>query len=282
MIENDELDIKYWDSLSSKQTIEDIKKKIKQKKIQLKLLDYIKQEPSYVYTCDIPENGYLYEDRTLNQQFPSIKNKLYKINNIFNLEFEDTDTGQEIYSKMVYAFETAKKASMVLLKYGIKGITYVGEQDGRCFVIFNPKDVQVLDVKRFNLNESLYFNEEVYDEYSENYIQLKVWKNPSAEWIRNTFNKTEYGAFRFVYNSQSKTLYVWDAGVAMHGAVMEYADVDGDIVGTLGDNNEVLVWPYISEDDDIDDAIEITKEKFGWFLKEIYGNIDTIKWGAND
>lgn len=282
MIENDELDIKYWDSLSSKQTIEDIKKKIKQKKIQLKLLDYIKQEPSYVYTCDIPENGYLYEDRTLNQQFPSIKNKLYKINNIFNLEFEDTDTGQEIYSKMVYAFETAKKASMVLLKYGIKGITYVGEQDGRCFVIFNPKDVQVLDVKRFNLNESLYFNEEVYDEYSENYIQLKVWKNPSAEWIRNTFNKTEYGAFRFVYNSQSKTLYVWDAGVAMHGAVMEYADVDGDIVGTLGDNNEVLVWPYISEDDDIDDAIEITKEKFGWFLKEIYGNIDTIKWVAND
>ncbi len=68
----------------------------------------------------------------------------------------------------------------------------------------------------------------------------------------------------------------------MKEPLMEYADVDGDIVGTLGDNNEVLVWPYISEDDDIDDAIEITKEKFGWFLKEIYGNIDTIKWGAND
>lgn len=284
LIKDYELSLKHWNSMgnNNSQMLENIKKRIKQKKIQLKLLDYIKQEPSYVYTCDIPENGYLYEDRTLNQQFPSIKDKLYKINNIFNLEFEDTDTGQEIYSKMVYAFETSKKASMVLLKYGIKGITYVGEQDGRCFVIFNPKDVQVLDVKRFNLNESLYFNEEVYDEYSENYIQLKVWKNPSAEWIRNTFSKTEYGAFRFVYNSQSKTLYVWDAGVAMHGAVMEYADVDGDIVGTLGDNNEVLVWPYISEDDDIDDAIEITKEKFGWFLKEIYGNIDTIKWGAND
>ena len=284
LIKDYELSLKHWNSMgnNNSQMLENIKKRIKQKKIQLKLLDYIKQEPSYVYTCDIPENGYLYEDRTLNQQFPSIKDKLYKINNIFNLEFEDTDTGQEIYSKMVYAFETSKKASMVLLKYGIKGITYVGEQDGRCFVIFNPKDVQVLDVKRFNLNESLYFNEEVYDEYSENYIQLKVWKNPSAEWIRNTFSKTEYGAFRFVYNSQSKTLYVWDAGVAMHGAVMEYADVDGDIVGTLGDNNEVLVWPYISEDDDIDDAIEITKEKFGWFLKEIYGNIDVIKWGAND
>ena len=144
--------IKLADRLHNMRTLE-YKSEFKQKKIQLKLLDYIKQEPSYVYTCDIPENGYLYEDRTLNQQFPSIKDKLYKINNIFNLEFEDTDTGQEIYSKMVYAFETSKKASMVLLKYGIKGITYVGEQDGRCFVIFNPKDVQVLDVKRFKLNE---------------------------------------------------------------------------------------------------------------------------------
>ena len=73
-----------------------------------------------------------------------------------------------------------------------------------------------------------------------------------------------------------------DAGVAMHGAVMEYADVDGDIVGTLGDNNEVLVWPYISEDDDIDDAIEITKEKFGWFLKEIYEILIQLNGGAND
>lgn len=155
LIKDYELSLKHWNSMgnNNSQMLENIKKRIKQKKIQLKLLDYIKQEPSYVYTCDIPENGYLYEDRTLNQQFPSIKDKLYKINNIFNLEFEDTDTGQEIYSKMVYAFETSKKASMVLLKYGIKGITYVGEQDGRCFVIFNPKDVQVLDVKRFKLNE---------------------------------------------------------------------------------------------------------------------------------
>lgn len=155
LIKDYELSLKHWNSMgnNNSQMLENIKKRIKQKKIQLKLLDYIKQEPSYVYTCDIPENGYLYEDRTLNQQFPSIKDKLYKINNIFNLEFEDTDTGQEIYSKMVYAFETAKKASMVLLKYGIKGITYIGEQDGRCFVIFNPKDVQVLDVKRFKLNE---------------------------------------------------------------------------------------------------------------------------------
>lgn len=33
---------------------------------------------------------------------------------------------------------------MFLEKQGIKGITYFGKQDGRCFVIFNPKDVSVI------------------------------------------------------------------------------------------------------------------------------------------
>lgn len=37
-----------------------------------------------------------------------------------------------------------KQASQLLEKYGIKGITYDGQQDGRCFVIFNPDDVQII------------------------------------------------------------------------------------------------------------------------------------------
>lgn len=37
-----------------------------------------------------------------------------------------------------------KRASQTLGKLGIKGITYDGRQDGRCFVIFDPKDVRVI------------------------------------------------------------------------------------------------------------------------------------------
>lgn len=53
--------------------------------------------------------------------------------------------GKDIYSDIKSIFgKNAKKASEFLEKHGIKGITYEGTQDGRCFVIFNPKDVKVI------------------------------------------------------------------------------------------------------------------------------------------
>ena len=40
-----------------------------------------------------------------------------------------------------YTLKTYQKTSMLLLKYGVKGIKY--EKDGTNFVIFNPKDVHI-------------------------------------------------------------------------------------------------------------------------------------------
>lgn len=48
-------------------------------------------------------------------------------------------------------FNSAKYASMVMLKFGIKGIKYNGRQDGICYVLFNPNDAKVLD-KQINEN----------------------------------------------------------------------------------------------------------------------------------
>lgn len=132
------------------------------------------------------------------------------------------------------------------------------------------------------INESLYFNDEIFDEWSETYKELKVWKNPSAEWVRNSFSKTEYDSFRFIYNSHSNSLFVWDAGNALHGEIMDILDIDGDIVGTLSTNNEVLLWVYISPKETLEDAVRITKEKFGWYLTQLYGSLDNIKWDINN
>lgn len=38
-----------------------------------------------------------------------------------------------------------ENASKLLNKYGIKGITYEGREDGRCFVVFNDKAVKIID-----------------------------------------------------------------------------------------------------------------------------------------
>ena len=63
-------------------------------------------------------------------------------------------TGEEIYNTIVQALkesyglessEAAKQASLLLNKYGIKGIAYDGEVDGRCFVVFDDKAIDILN-----------------------------------------------------------------------------------------------------------------------------------------
>ena len=53
-------------------------------------------------------------------------------------------TGEGIYSRIARQLGSQKAASELLEKHGVKGITYFGRTDGRCFVIFNPEDVRVI------------------------------------------------------------------------------------------------------------------------------------------
>lgn len=53
-------------------------------------------------------------------------------------------TGKGIYRALCEIFGSDKKASEKLNEYGIKGITYDGRQDGRCYVVFDDKAINVL------------------------------------------------------------------------------------------------------------------------------------------
>lgn len=68
----------------------------------------------------------------------------------------DDWTGSQIYSYIAKQLGSDKAASKELEKYGIKGITYDGRDDGRCFVIFNDKDVKVLRKKFDELGRQLF------------------------------------------------------------------------------------------------------------------------------
>lgn len=123
-----------------------------------------------VHEVDIPENPYLLdEQKKFSEQSPFVQAKLKDIANDFdglngNTKVQDflnkeNPTGKKIYEFIAQSgsdismnefgigmYEGAdKSASKLLEKYGIKGITYFGSQDGRCFVIFNPDDVQVVN-----------------------------------------------------------------------------------------------------------------------------------------
>ena len=62
------------------------------------------------------------------------------------------DTGEKIYQAFAYAVGGGeynyRKASEYLNSQGIKGITYDGQQDGRCFVVFDDKAISIIN--RYN------------------------------------------------------------------------------------------------------------------------------------
>ena len=52
--------------------------------------------------------------------------------------------GRKTYRELVNQFGSPKAASQKLNEYGIQGITYDGLRDGRCYVVFDDKAVQIM------------------------------------------------------------------------------------------------------------------------------------------
>lgn len=107
-----------------------------------------------VHEVDLPENPYLLdEQKSYDEQSDFVKSVLDRISETYGIKvkgqvqagvhFHDI-TGKFVYNKLAGKLGSSKAASEKLREYGIKGITYDGKQDGRCFVIFNPDDVKVI------------------------------------------------------------------------------------------------------------------------------------------
>jgi hypothetical protein len=105
-----------------------------------------KKEKGQVHEVDIPENPYLLDEQEmLIDQSDFVQEKIEQANKELDLGIEDSGIrGDRIYQKISDKLGSDKAASEYLEKIGIKGITYDGRQDGRCFVIFNPDDVKVI------------------------------------------------------------------------------------------------------------------------------------------
>lgn len=122
-------------------------------------------EKGQVHEVDLPENPYLLDEQLpVNQQSEHIRKAVRDIMNKYpddyisseNYEagsFGDALTGGSFYKQLMFIalrngtsdkIEQMKFASKILEENGVKGITYDGGQDGRCFVIFNPDDVKVI------------------------------------------------------------------------------------------------------------------------------------------
>lgn len=105
-----------------------------------------------VLEVDIPENDVLLdEDKSIEEQ-PS------KVREIIEKELEriggSASNGKQFYNEIVFEYaregimNPQRAASEHLNELGIKGITYNGGRDGRCFVVFDDKAISIIN--RYN------------------------------------------------------------------------------------------------------------------------------------
>lgn len=169
-------------------------------------MSLIKKDQGQVHEVDIPEMDVLLdEQKMLIDQSEFVQKKIWEINDKLNLGIKDSGIrGNAIYNKISDKLGSDEKASKLLDKYGIKGITYFGRVDGRCFVIFNPESVKVLRKKFDELGNQLFQGRKVNGFYDPELEVIVLGRNSntgtlphemSHYWANTIFNLVKSGKY---------------------------------------------------------------------------------------
>ena len=136
----------------------------------------IKHKIGQLFKVDIPDEAVLLdEDKPLNEQPEKVRKAIFEFykarpdayivpkdyNSLgtqtgkgfykdvaFELERENSlayKMANGIKTPVIQNFNKNKEASLLLNELGIKGITYDGRQDGRCYVVFDDKAVKIIE-----------------------------------------------------------------------------------------------------------------------------------------
>lgn len=213
-----------------------------------------KEQKGQVHEVDIPENPYLLdEQKPFSEQSDFVKSKLRKLAEDYSELLEDSDllssiadneTGGDFYNLLVAKQENAyrqanaegnakKYASKELENVGIKGITYDGRQDGRCFVIFNPKDVKV--IQKFYQGKDNRPNGAFYDNviYLFEKANASTFMHETAHWFRNelkSFNSDKSRALLDKVNKWEAEEFARHYKLDLHNGRYVVRDALGNII----------------------------------------------------
>ena len=105
------------------------------------------KDPGALYHSETSDSDVLLdEQKSLAHQSEAVQTALNQINKETGMDIPfDATSGREAYKTLAEHFGSSVKASNYLSEHGIKGTTYDGAQDGRCFVTFDPKDIKTLE-----------------------------------------------------------------------------------------------------------------------------------------
>lgn len=172
----------------------------------------IQQSEGQLFEVDIPENEVLLdEDKYFSEQSEFVQEALKKLHDENYNKYENSTPlaviiytnntkemyknnlaykeGKAIYEAISKMVGSDQKASELLNQYGIKGIAYDGLRDGRCYVIFDDKAIDVVKTYYQEANEEEpeekliagYTYPQVLDKLTELYSELSGDKKLSKE-----------------------------------------------------------------------------------------------------
>ena len=117
--------------------IDKILSKLKENGLSISDYEYkISEGRVFDWFHNMKPNELLDEQLFYSRQNPKVKEKLDKICSEAGVKYWYDHTGGKIYSDLTKSLGSRTKANELLLKHGIRGITYNGRQDGRVFVSF--------------------------------------------------------------------------------------------------------------------------------------------------
>lgn len=106
---------------------------------------------SSLFEVDIPEDDVLLDEkRNINEQPKKVQQAVRKMYRSLGYKTSALKyvTGKEFYDTVAAEKGGQKEASEFINEHGIKGITYDGGNDGKCFVVFDDKAIQIIN--RYN------------------------------------------------------------------------------------------------------------------------------------
>lgn len=134
-----------------------------------RLVKNVNIERGTTFEADIPENDVLLdEQKSFKEQPKKVQQAIKKLlQDMTDEQLEDTGQdvhrigrtkavanileqfadgdGAQLYGTLTDTFGSQRDASLKLNEYGVKGITYEGGTDGRCFVVFDDNAISILN-----------------------------------------------------------------------------------------------------------------------------------------
>ena len=136
--------------------------------------------PGNLYKVRIPDNEYFLDfTKSFEEQSPYVRENLKKYFNLDTTSSNDLNTGEDLYNYITreFAENNQQKASELLDTAGIKGNRYIGDRDGEAFVIFNPKNAEIVDAYMGDKKTTQLIRENAYNKYSDAIIKEGNSKN---------------------------------------------------------------------------------------------------------